>query len=160
MANRTATQWSGPSYPTCRWCFYPKLACPFRSKASGVLVWLIIVYVGAARRIISDRRISKPSFPTSVNVHRTRCIKARLRRHHQTIWLRSDRSSKCVFFFLQLSSYWSRQGGTAEPALPRPLPGQADLAFWRHKSGQRKGGIRGGHPWRHEDAQGFIWPFL
>lgn len=60
----------------------------FRSKASGVLVWLIIVHVGAARRTILDRRISKPSFPTSVNVHRTRCIKARLRRHHQTIWLR------------------------------------------------------------------------
>ena len=108
MANRTATQWSGPSYPTCRWCFYPKLACPFRSKASGVLVWLIIVHVGAARRIISDRRISKPSFPTSVNVHRTRCIKARLRRHHQTIWLRSDRSSNCVFFFLLRFIYFMK----------------------------------------------------
>ena len=87
MANWTATQWSGPSYPMCRWCFYGSTQA-FRSKASGVLVWLIIVHVGAARRTILDRRISKPSFPTNVNVHRTRCIKARLRRHHQTIWLR------------------------------------------------------------------------
>ena len=55
---------------------------------------------------------------------------------------------------LQLPSHRSRQGRAAEPALPRPLPGQAHPAFRRHQPGQREGGVRGGHPGGHEDAQG------